>query len=101
MSATSQPVVLRAGGTMVVLDVAGPGLPRVLHGGAALGALDGDGARALAEAGRPALPLAATNDAVQLTLLPTQAQGWPGRPGLSGHRDGNWPFLRLELTEPV
>src|SRR5687768_16082936 len=99
MIASAQPVHLRAAGTMVVLDVAGPELPRVLHWGPDLGPLDPDGLSALVEAS-VAAPVA-LDDRSRLTLLPAQAQGWLGRPGLSGHRDGRWPHLRLALTEPV
>ena len=69
----------------------------MLHWGADLGALDAGTVRALTRA----LPLAATNDAVRLTLVPTQAEGWIGRPGLAGHREGSWPYPRLALTRPV
>jgi alpha-galactosidase len=90
--------VLRAAGVMLALDTAGPGLPRVLHWGADLGELPG---AALAEVAQPAVPLAATLDPVTVTLVPLQADGWVGRPGFSGHRDGRWPYPRFTLTEPV
>src|SRR2546430_8785270 len=83
---------------MLVIEVSGPKLPRIVHWGADLGDVS---AQALVDALRPATPLAATNDPVTLTRVPAQADGWVGRPGLTGHRDGAWPYLRLALTEPV
>lgn len=94
-----QPVVLRAAGTMLVLDVSGPKLPRVLYWGADIGPLDHDGLLALASA-TVAAPIM-FDERLRFTLVPAQADGWLGRPGLSGHRDGAWPHLRLALTAPV
>ncbi len=73
---------------MVVLDIGGPYLPRVVHWGADLGPL--------ADAEVAALPLAAehmvgprpADGGVPFTLSPTRADGWPGWPGLTGSRDG-------------
>ncbi len=87
-------MVLSAAGVSLVLDVEGPKLPRILHWGADVGPVD---KQVLA----PATPLAATNDPVTLTLVPEEADGWVGRPGLSGHRDVRYPYPRLTLTEPV
>jgi alpha-galactosidase len=83
---------------MLVVDVSGPKLPRIVHWGPDLGGFD---AEALIETLRPATPNAATNDPVTLTLVPAQVDGWVGRPGVSGHRDGAWPYVRFALTEPV
>jgi alpha-galactosidase len=82
---------------MLVLDVSGPKVPRVVYWGADLGDLPGDVLPVLV----PAAALAATNDPVTLTLVPVQADGWIGRPGLSGHRDGGFTYARPTLTEPV
>ncbi|NUR74078.1 MAG: alpha-galactosidase [Hamadaea sp.] len=88
-------VCLRANGSALVLDVAGPKLPRVLHWGADLGSLTG-----FELATRP-FPMQ-VDEPMPITLLPAQADGWQGRPGLAGHRDGAWPFQRLTLTgEPL
>ncbi len=73
---------------MVVLDVGGPVLPRVVHWGADL--------VNLTVADCPALPGASfdlhSDDVrdgdIPITLSPARAHGWPGWPGLSGHRDG-------------
>ncbi|MEO5852941.1 MAG: glycoside hydrolase family 36 N-terminal domain-containing protein, partial [Nocardioides sp.] len=86
---TLQPVVLQGGGTSVVVDVDG-GVPRVLHWG-----------QRLSEAATADPMLAALGDSQHgadgLTgqrripaLLPEQAMGWMGSPGLEGHRDGQF-----------
>jgi alpha-galactosidase len=93
--------LLRAGGVALVVDVAGPHLPRVLHWGADPGPLDDAALEALAEALAPSLPHARFDDAAPFTLLPGEPDGWSGRPGLAGHRTGADAFPRLVLTAPV
>jgi alpha-galactosidase len=82
-------LTLRYNGVMVVLDVGGPHLPRVVHWGADLGELSTAEIAAL-----PAAPYAAPDQNthvadVPVTVSPTRAQGWPGWPGLTGHRAGS------------
>lgn len=81
-------LVLRRAGVMVVLDVGGPHLPRIVHWGSDLGDLSAAEIAALPRAQyTPAGP--DTYDAdIPLTLLPARAQSWAGWPGLTGHRDG-------------
>ena len=81
-------LVLRRAGVMVVLDVAGPYLPRIVYWGCDLGDLTVADITALP--GAQYTPRGAdTADAeIPLTLLPARAQGWAGWPGLTGHRDG-------------
>ncbi|GAA0673266.1 alpha-galactosidase [Kitasatospora atroaurantiaca] len=90
----SQVVVLSADGVALVLDVTGPGLPRVLHWGADLGVPAEDGAQAFAalDDARPSAPR---------RLIPFQGEGWFGRPALAGHRDGAVRPPRFALSEPV
>nr|SBO97984.1 Alpha-galactosidase [Nonomuraea gerenzanensis] len=72
-------MILSAAGVALVLDDSGPGLPRVRHFGAGIGPAEGPGLLPVLAA--PAPP-----------LLPAQGDGWYGRPGLSGGRDGeHWP----------
>ncbi|HTW07006.1 MAG TPA: alpha-galactosidase, partial [Acidimicrobiales bacterium] len=95
---TPQWICARRAGVMVVLDARGPYLPRVVYWGGDLGEL--------AESELPLLPLAplqmkgprAADEGVPLNLSPTRAQGWPGWPGLSGHRHGfaSQPLFFLE-----
>lgn len=89
-----QVITLSADGTALVLDVSGPALPRVLHWGADLGTTAGDG-DALLRA------LARTRPPQTRGLIPLPGDGWFGRPGLAGHRDGAWRPPRFELTGPV
>ncbi|GAA5052722.1 alpha-galactosidase [Thermocatellispora tengchongensis] len=94
----TEPLILRADGTALVLDPDGPGLPRVLHWGPALGPLDGVTTEALAAAWRPARLGSSPPLPPVLSLLPGEHEGWQGRPGVAGHRDGRMPHLRLLRT---
>jgi len=78
-------VVLRAGGTAVLLDLAGPGVPRVLHWGADLD-LPRSSLSGVVAALEPGVPPGALDAPWPLTLVPGAADGWPGRPALRGHR---------------
>ena len=87
-------VTLRRDGVMIVADVGGPHLPRIVYWGRDIGDLS-----AADIAGLPAAPLFATtaatrNGDVPITISPTRAQGWSGWPGLTGHRDGT-------VTQPL
>jgi alpha-galactosidase len=93
------PIHLRAGGTSLVVAVGDGRLPRVLHWGADLGPLGDD---ALAELWRAALP-AVGDSAVTypqpVPVLPQPAEGWLGRPGLTGDGDGRrWAPKFREAT---
>jgi alpha-galactosidase len=92
----SELINLAANGTGLVVE-AGPGLPRVLHWGADLGPVDDDFVRAAT----PGVPPSSVDTPIRLTLLPSEQEGWLGRPGTSGHRDGAWPHVRPELVAPV
>ena len=66
---------------------AGSGLPEVLHWGAAL--QGGIAAyEALGVATMAPMPHSALDTPWPLTLLPSEADGWSGTPGWSGHRGG-------------
>lgn len=74
-------LMLSAADVALLLDASGPGLPRVRHFGAAPGTDDG----------AELLPLLASLVTAP-PLLPAQGDGWYGRPGLAGSRDGeHWP----------
>ncbi|WP_035876171.1 alpha-galactosidase [Cryobacterium sp. MLB-32] len=79
---------LRAAGTSLVLDARGTGVPVIVHWGADLGDLDADLLRSLADAAVPAIPPSSIDVPLRLTLLPTLAEGWSGRPGISAFRPG-------------
>jgi alpha-galactosidase len=81
-------LILRRAGVMVVLDVGGPALPRVVHWGCDLEGLSADDCAALPGA-RSEAPSEGSRDAeIPVTLSPSRAQGWSGWPGLTGHRGG-------------
>ncbi len=87
-------LLLRSAGVAVLLDTAGEGLPRVLHWGRDLGDLDPQARERLLGDLTPAVPHSALDGPWPLTLLPGQAEGWSGRPGLAGERDGAVGFPR-------
>ncbi|MCW2721475.1 alpha-galactosidase [Pseudonocardia sp.] len=86
-SSNTPAVVLRSGGTAVLVDVAGPGLPRVLHWGADLD-LPARSLPAVVDALEPGVPRGALDAPWPLTVLPGAADGWPGRATVRGHRRG-------------
>jgi alpha-galactosidase len=93
-------LALRRAGVLVVLDVAGPHLPRVVYWGADLGELGpADFGVLPAAAYRPPTPDAYNAD-VPVTVSPSRAQGWSGWPGLTGHRGGaaSQPLFVLTST---
>ncbi len=95
--------VLQAAGACVVLDVAGPLLPRVVHWGVDLGDADlgaADRGSMLAATQAP-VPGSALDAPWPLTLLPVEDDGWSGHPGVQGHREGGSAALRLRLDSPV
>jgi alpha-galactosidase len=96
-------VLLRAAGVALLIDARGTELPRVLHWGADPGPLDVGSCRRLADDLEPAVPHSRLDDPWPFTLLPGQAEGWSGTPGLSGHRGGahrfpHWHAQSVELT---
>src|SRR3954451_16479106 len=95
----ARPVLLRAGGTAVVLELSAGGLPQVLHWGSDPGPLAGDELAALAADLRPGVSQNALDEPARFSLLPGQSEGWLGRPGLGGHRDGADSYPRFEVTD--
>jgi alpha-galactosidase len=93
-------LLLRAGGVGLLIDARGPDLPRVLHWGADPGPLEPQDRRRLADDLVPAVPDSGLQDPWPFTLLPGQADGWSGTPGLSGHRGGadRFPHWRLRAA---
>ncbi len=85
---TSQPVVMHGGGTSAVVDVQ-CGVPRILYWGPRLStaAATDPMLAALGDSQHGADGL--TGQHRIPALLPEQATGWMGTPGLEGHRDGH------------
>jgi alpha-galactosidase len=93
-------VLLRTAGVGVLLDLGGALLPRVVHWGADPGPLDAAACARLVADLVPGVPPSALDDPWPFTLLPGEPDGWAGRPGLAGHRDGVAPFPRFAVRSP-
>ncbi|HST85039.1 MAG TPA: alpha-galactosidase [Kineosporiaceae bacterium] len=97
----SGPLLLRAAGVAVLLDQPGlPGgkLPQVLHWGSDPGPLTDAELAKLATDLKPGVNHNALDEPPEFSLSPGQPEGWLGRPGLAGHRDGADPFPRFRVT---
>jgi alpha-galactosidase len=79
---------LRRGGTSVVLDTTSAGLPSIVHWGEDLGALSDSELEHLVTATLPQRVSGGLDVPARLSLLPQDAFGWQGTPGLSGSRRG-------------
>lgn len=97
-------VALERDGVGIVVDARGAALPRILHWGDALGELATADLEALA-GGLDRQSAPATLDAPwQLTVMPAEADGWSGRPGLQLRRDGRlhtprWMLESMSATD--
>jgi alpha-galactosidase len=90
--------LLRASDVCLVLECSGPGLPSVVHWGADLGDLDADGLAELARGAGTTHVGTGLDAAPKVALVPEYATGWPGLPGLTGHRDGRDFSPAFQLT---
>ncbi|HEY5836764.1 alpha-galactosidase [Streptomyces sp.] len=92
---------LRAAGVSLVLDLRGTGLPTVVHWGADLGDMAQDELARFADAVTPPGAAGMHNVVPRPGLLAEHGGGWPGTPGITGHRDrGDWsPLFALESAE--
>ena len=77
-----------ADGVSIVLDTSGTGLPRVLHWGRALPALDEQAVAAIRAATRRLAASGTPDEPYVLSVVPEQSAGWLGTPGIVGHRGG-------------
>lgn len=89
--------VLSRAGTSVVFDTSGDGVPRIVHWGDALGADPVRAAREIVATAVPAVMNSAPDAPRVFSLLPTEAEGWSGSPGLAGHAGGRATTPRLTL----
>ncbi|PRX97804.1 alpha-galactosidase [Allonocardiopsis opalescens] len=91
--------VLRRAGSSLLVDLApsGGGLPEVLHWGADLGEIDADLGAQLRATAATGVPRSSFDAPRPFTVLPTQADGWSGTLGLSGHLAGTATTPRLAL----
>jgi alpha-galactosidase len=79
--------VLRASGACLVVDAGRP-VPAVLHWGADLGPLDGATLAALRRTAVPAVLNNSPDVPRELTVWPTEQDGWAGTPAQSGNAAG-------------
>ncbi|HSO64870.1 MAG TPA: alpha-galactosidase [Ornithinibacter sp.] len=92
---TPTTIVLRGGGTALVLAQDGRGLPFVLHWGADLP----DGAVAdLSLVTGPPVAQNQLDEPWDLTVLPTSGDGWLGTPAYAAHREGGHAAPRWAAT---
>jgi alpha-galactosidase len=86
---------LRADTVSLVIDASA--LPSVVHWGAPLGELSEEELRTLADGVVSPISMNAPGVPIPIALLPSARDGYPGRPGLRGHRNGtDWlPALTL------
>ena len=89
-------VHLSSAGVSLLLDVTGGRIPAVLHWGPALGPLTEADAAQLAAVTTPPVANNAPDVPLRLGLIPQNADGWLGTPGLTGSRaDGSGFAPRL------
>ena len=85
---------LRAGGVSFVIDCRGERLPAVAHWGADLGELDQAALAAMITSMVAPIVSSQPDEPMELGILAEPSRGWPGRPGVSGHRHGrDWATL--------
>lgn len=93
---------LRSGGVALALDWRDGGVPQVVHWGADLGELSAADVIALADASMPGVDAAhSPATAVRARLLLLEADGWKGRPGLTGHRDDGTAWAARLVVQDV
>lgn len=77
---------LRAAGTGLVLDARGAHAPIIVHWGEDLGDLTAEELHVLADAVVPGIPPSSIDIPLRLSILPSPAEGWSGRPAATGFR---------------
>jgi alpha-galactosidase len=96
--------LIRRDGVAVLLRHPGEGAPIVQHWGADPGPLDPDELEALSVADERQTPPGTLDAAWRPNVLPTEPDGWPGRPGLLLVRSGipvipRWRPVEVSATE--
>lgn len=91
---------LRGGGTSVVVDLDTPYGPVILHWGRQLEAASAATLDGLASAAHPQRVTGGLDHTPRLAVIPTSSSGWPGTPGVEGHRtDGSGFSVLLSLVD--
>jgi alpha-galactosidase len=88
-------IYLREGGACLALETPEAGLPRILYWGRDLGELDADELGDLARLTEPRRARGFLDAPTVVSVLPEASNGWQGRPGLEGDRDGRAWSTRL------
>ena len=91
-------VTLRAAGVALLLGLPDDAMPFVIHWGKDVGAHDADSLRELSAHAQPPLATNGVDVPVVASLLPENAAGWTGTPGLAGHRAGHGWSTRFRPT---
>ena len=92
---------LRNGGTSVIVDLVGDGMPEILFWGADQGDLSDQELGDVARATRAQRVSGGLDQPARLTVLPQESNGWQGTPGLTGSRQGRFFSPALRATEVV
>jgi alpha-galactosidase len=92
---------MRRDGVAVLLDITDGQLPAITHWGADLGIVSAEDVAALALAGVRTTDGNPVDVSVRQSMLPQQAAGWMGRPGLSGHRTGGMDWSPRFVTTSI
>ncbi|MBW4094140.1 MAG: alpha-galactosidase [Acidobacteria bacterium] len=88
---------LQQGGTSVIVDASGPGMPVVLYWGSELNGLDATDLVSMAQSTVPPVVSGGLDIPARLTVLPLESNGWQATPGLEGHRAGRDAYPLFEL----
>lgn len=88
---------LHRGGTSVLLETGGPGLPRILHIGEELVLAPDADLDALAAALIPPVVSDSTDEPPRRSVMPEASAGWLGTPGISGDFDGLHALTHMVL----
>ncbi|MCI2956920.1 alpha-galactosidase [Agromyces atrinae] len=81
---------LRASGVSLIIDARPGTTPAVLHWGRDLGDLDEAALAAFADSVAASVPPSAIDEPLRLTLLPSFADGWSGRPAIEYSAPTGW-----------
>lgn len=97
-------VRIAAGGSAVILSIPADGLPRVLHWGADPGILNAAELRDLNVTTQRGVSSSALDQPWPLTVLPTETDGWAGRPGFLAEAGDellvlDWQEFSLDLRQ--
>ncbi|WP_058234901.1 alpha-galactosidase [Devriesea agamarum] len=92
MSRPTHRIHLATDQVSLLLDVTEAHVPTIVHWGASLGDLSAADADAIAVDAVEFSPESAPDLTLKPSILPQQADGWDGNPGIMGYRDGGGDF---------